>query len=401
MFRPYVRLLRVPGAALPALASFVGALPIGMLTLSVLLFVRSSTGSFALAGAVSGALTAGNAIGLLVQGKLIDRYGQPRVLVPTGLACLGSLVLLVISAKAPLGWLMLLGFVAGACIPAVLSCMRVLWPELVAERDRRDTAYAMLSMQFQIALIVGPLVVSALLLIAQPALAVLVAGLMAGGAGILFAATPASRRWQPPVPVPARAARGSSAGSRTLLVGSVLAGLSAGLIAVGIPAAAVASGTASFAGVLFAALSAGELVGGAAYGARAWRTPHVRRMLGAQLLGTGALLLAAAAAGWPFALLAALAVLGLVLTPAAISSSALLDDVARAGSLTQAYTSIVAASLVGAAAGNALGGWIVAHFAPWTPFALAAASTAVAALWTAVRRFTLQLSRTAGPSPMG
>lgn len=397
MFRPYVRLLRVPGAALPALASFVGALPIGMLTLSVLLFVRSSTGSFALAGAVSGALTAGNAIGLLLQGRLIDRYGQPRVLVPTGLGCLGSLVLLVISAKAPLGWLMLLAFVAGACIPAVLSCMRVLWPELVAERDRRDTAYAMLSMQFQVALIVGPLVVSALLLVAQPALAVLVAGVMAGGAGILFAATPASRQWQPPVP--AKAVRGSSAGSRTLLVGGVLAGLSAGLIAVGIPAVAVASDAASFAGVLFAALSAGELVGGAAYGARAWRTPHVRRLLGAQLLGTGALLLAAAAAGWPFALLAALAVLGLVLTPAAISSSALLDDVAQAGSLTQAYTSIVAASLVGAAAGNALGGWIVAHFAPWTPFALAAASLAVAALWTAIRRFSLQLSRTAGSTP--
>lgn len=46
-------------------ASFLGALPIGMLGLGVLLLTHSTTGSFAAAGLVSGAFSIGNAVGLV------------------------------------------------------------------------------------------------------------------------------------------------------------------------------------------------------------------------------------------------------------------------------------------------------------------------------------------------
>lgn len=46
--------VRIPGAAVPVLAGLLGALPIGMLSLSVLLLVRTTTGSLAAAGVACG-----------------------------------------------------------------------------------------------------------------------------------------------------------------------------------------------------------------------------------------------------------------------------------------------------------------------------------------------------------
>ena len=198
MFGTYLRVLRTPHTALPFLSSFIGSLPITMLSLGVLLLMQSSTGSFAQAGVVSGALSAGNGLGLIVQGRLIDRHGQTVVLIISGLVCGGTLVALTLSAMraAPLLGLVFLAGAAGASIPAVITCMRVLTPELLPALDLRTTGYAMLGTQFQLAMITGPLAVSALLLVATPVYAVLIAAGLAVAGGLTFAATPASRRWR-------------------------------------------------------------------------------------------------------------------------------------------------------------------------------------------------------------
>jgi hypothetical protein len=51
LLRPYAQVVRTQGAALPLVATFfAGGLPIGMLTLAVLLLVRLQGGSFLAAG---------------------------------------------------------------------------------------------------------------------------------------------------------------------------------------------------------------------------------------------------------------------------------------------------------------------------------------------------------------
>jgi len=79
---PYFRVLRVPGARRLFLVGALGTLPISMVTPGLLLLVAAATGSLARAGAVSGALAVGNAVGLVVQGRLIDARG--RVQLPLG-----------------------------------------------------------------------------------------------------------------------------------------------------------------------------------------------------------------------------------------------------------------------------------------------------------------------------
>jgi MFS family permease len=393
VFRPYARILRAPGAPLPLFASFLGSLPISMLTLSVLLLVRSTTGSFSSAGLASGALSAGNACGLLLQGRLIDRYGQTRVLLGTGLGCPTLLIILTLAATrhASTALVVALAGTAGACIPATISSMRVLWPTLVTRTEELEAAYALLAMQFHVAMITGPLVVSGLLIVTSPSVAVLAAAGLAGGSSLVFASTQVSRRWRSSGvrSQPQETAR-LTPGTRTLHVSALLGGTAFGLISVAIPATAVHEGAPALAGVVFAGVSAGELAGGTLYGGRSWSIPRARRLLLAQAAGMAGIVAAAiGSAVHPVALLIALMVFGALYAPAGIAASSLLDDVAADGALTQAYTTMVAAGLTGASLGNAFGGMLENATAPWMLFAAASGAMAAAALWTAVRRRSL------------
>src|SRR5215211_2174000 len=63
--------------------------------LAIVLMVQRETGSFAEAGAITGAIAIASAIAGPVQGRLIDRFGQTRTLIPlafAGAASVGALV---------------------------------------------------------------------------------------------------------------------------------------------------------------------------------------------------------------------------------------------------------------------------------------------------------------------
>lgn len=76
----YGALLALPEARRPLVASVAGSMPIGMFGLGILLLVREANGSFAVAGRVVGAFGLANALGAVAQGRLMDCFGQPRVL---------------------------------------------------------------------------------------------------------------------------------------------------------------------------------------------------------------------------------------------------------------------------------------------------------------------------------
>ena len=398
MFRPYLRVLRIDGAWSPTLAGFLGALPIGMLNLAILLLVEANTGSFAGAGVATGAFSLGNAIGLVVQGRLIDRHGQTAVLVSTAVLCPTALVLLVLSTtpRGPLELVWALAATAGASIPATTTSMRVLWPVLAPDPLLRATAYALLATQFQIAMVTGPLVVSALLLAAGPSAAVLVSAALAASSGLLFAAAPASRTWRPISQAPrhprfpiGRLAVPGGAGMRTILIGCLGTGLASGTLTVAVPAVAAAHRSIALAGLLFAAFSAGELVSGMGYGARSWRVPTPRRLvIGQAGIATGAAALALLTSH-PSWMLPVMFLIGAFTAPVSIANSALLDDLAPPGRLTRSYTTMVSAGLIGSAAGSAAGGTLVRATGYRPVFLLASGAMAAVALWTVLRDQTL------------
>lgn len=395
MLRPYLGVVRTPGVATPLATSFLGSLPIGMLNLAVLMMVRSATGSFGRAGIVAAALGIGSAAGLIVQGNLIDRLGQPRVLVPAGLVCACSLALLTVTATGPTA--PAFAAIAGLTIPAVPSCMRVLMPTLIGDLSLRTSAYALLAVMHQVTGVLGPLIVSAWLLLG-PTAAVWCTATLAAGAAIIFASTPASRRaprsphrrgWLP---------QGfTSKGMRTLLLVSTGAGLIGGLTGVGIPAIAVSFGEASLAGPLIAVVAIGSCAGGLVFGGRSRRADLSSQVVYAQLgqflvlLGITVVLI-----GWtlshPLILAPLLFLEGFVGAPIMIAASALVDRVAARQVLTESYTTLIAASLTGIAIGNAAAGRIGDQIGEHGIFAAATIVMIVATGWTFLRRRTLLAS---------
>jgi predicted MFS family arabinose efflux permease len=392
VLRSYTVVLRTPGITTPFVASFLGAVAINMQALSVLLLIRDSTGSFGAAGAVAGALSLGAAAGLLLQGRLLDRYGQPAVLVPAGLICAGSLTALALVARTSAPVASLLALAAGASVPAVPSAMRVLCPDLLPDQRRRTSAYALLAIQLELSTVLGPLVVAGAVLLVDARVAVLATGLLAAGAALVYARAPASRRWRPTGTVRRPVQVGP--GLRTLLGTALGVGAAAGLVAVGVPAVAVGHGAASLAGPLLAAAAIGGMLGGLVYGSRPWPAPLPTQLVLAQ---AGAATAAAGllgcvltlAATHPGALAPVLLLGGFAGAPIVIASSTLLDTVTDRQALTESYTMLVAATLVGIAAGTSAGGSLGEHVSTASVFGAAAAVLCGLTLLTLVRRRTL------------
>ncbi|SDS97538.1 MFS transporter [Microlunatus soli] len=399
VFRPYVRVLRLPGALIGYGATFLGSFPISMLGLSVLLLIRTSSGSMAQAGLVSGALSVGNACGLLVQGRLLDRYGQTVVLLaagPTAGLALGGLTLAAVG-HAPAPVLIMLSYLSGVAIPAVITCMRVLIPVMVSAPGDRRSAYALLGTQFNVAMISGPMVVSGLVVLSGPAAAVLTAAVAATVGGLVFAGTARSRHWRP---APAEEHRGVrlpgllTSGMITVLGASFGAGLVGGLTSVAVPAVALTHHVTYLAGLLFAASSVGDIVAGIVYGSRVWRIALGTQLIICQIGGAVINGVLALLSGHPWAMFPAMTAGGAVQAPAGVANSALLDDVARPAFLGQSYTAMIAAGLGGSALGTTAGGRLSVLAEDWTLFVAAGTAGLAIACWTVLRRRSLSRLQT-------
>ncbi len=82
MLSAYRQVLSTPGAAAFSASGFLARLPISMVTLGIVLLISARTDSYALAGGISAAFVIASCLAALLQGRLIDRLGQARVLRP-------------------------------------------------------------------------------------------------------------------------------------------------------------------------------------------------------------------------------------------------------------------------------------------------------------------------------
>src|ERR1700722_1732243 len=95
----YRGLLALPGARQAFGAAAVARLSFGMAGLSLLLLVHQGTGSFAVAGAASGAYALGTVTAPL-KARLMDRRGQRAVLPVLGTGAAVALLAMVLLARA-------------------------------------------------------------------------------------------------------------------------------------------------------------------------------------------------------------------------------------------------------------------------------------------------------------
>ena len=257
--RRYLEILRAPHVSALILSVLLARLPVGINSIAIVLFLRAETGSFVIAGAVAGALSAGSGVGAPVQGRLVDRFGARRVLLPLAVghaAALGALVA-VTKLDAPTIAALTCGFVAGFVVPPASSVLRSLWSDVLPAR-LHQAAYALDSTMIELVFITGPLLTALIATVTSPAAALIVSAAAVVTGTAVFTALPPTRR----LVADEHSERHflgalTSPGVRTLVFASLPTGVGIGMIEVGIPAFSRAEGAAAAAGVLLAIWSFG------------------------------------------------------------------------------------------------------------------------------------------------
>jgi MFS family permease len=380
------------GDVLSALVPYVLArLPLTMAPLALLLMSQQKTGSYHWAGLVCGAYAVSVAVAAPVLGRLVDRHGQARVLLGAGFVHAGAMVSAAVAAGAGQRVLVLLAaVVAGMSLPPVTACMRVLWTRLLPDEDSRQAGFAIDGVIVEIAELGGPLLVSLMLVLGRPTVAVGVSGVVMGVAAVAFRSTRASR--EVPVAGVTRNPWGALVvpGVRRLLGVVALSTASIGAVEVAVTAFARHHGGMSTAGVYIGVISAGGIVAGVVFGG----SGRIGRQHPIVVLATTLLVSASSAvlmAEWaePVAVVLILFLFGAAVAVGVIvqlaTMSAIVDDSCR----TEAFTWGATANFVGLGLGTAAAGWTIDRNGLAAAFFVAAVPTAVAALLTIASRSAL------------
>jgi MFS family permease len=388
--RRYAAVLEVPQLRRLFVAAFVGRLPVGMHSLGIVLLLSKETGSYALAGGATAAFAIASGLTAPPIGRLIDRIGQTPVLVVCAIGFPVSVGALIAVADGGAETLPVLACsaVTGITFPPLFATLRALITELAG--GLADTAFALEAVVQELFFIVGPLLVALVVAISTTEAALGLAAVLVAAGALAFAATPASRSWRGKQTEHAGAGALTSPGIRTIVVSSVVDGMTFGSLEVALPAFGQSHGSASAAGVMLGTLAFGSMLGGLWYGAREWRRDAADLLI---------------VFSWPLALgLAPLAlagsipvmtvllfIAGLSIAPSAAACFALVGRLAPGGAVTEAFTWLSTGVTAGFAVGGAFAGVLVQQVSVDAALLTTAGCALAAAAILFARRATLRV----------
>ena len=220
-------------------------------------------GTIALSEAVFGPLVA----------RLVDRFGQARVLRPFLLVYLTGVVALIAAVRtdAPVWTWFVAGILSGA-LPQFGSLVRARWAGLLPAGSQRQTAFAFESVVDEVTFVAGPPLVTFLAIALSPAAGLLTAIAFAAIGGLALAAL---RRTEPAPATTGSRHPGFRAVMRPalLVVSLTMVGVGTvfGSVEVIVVAYADFQDHPAMAGAILAVYAGGSLIAGLAYGARTWR----------------------------------------------------------------------------------------------------------------------------------
>jgi MFS family permease len=404
---PYAEIFRDRRARRFSAAGVIGRMPMAMLGLGTVLLISARTGHYGVAGSVAASGSLGAALCAPQLARLVDRFGQRRVLMPLCLVFALAVTGLVLAVQlgAPDWVLFLPGILAGASMPVLGPMVRARWSALLAGSPRLHTAFSLESVGDELCYMVGPAVVTLLATQVHPAAGVTAAAALCLTGTLWFA----SQRDTEPPPRPQvvlkdsperprltpGARRFSLAAPGLIVLAPVYVFLGGMFVSVDLSTVAFATsfGHKPLAGVLLACWAFGSGVGGLWYGTRNWRSPTWRRF---------AITLALTVAGvWTFGTVPNLITLALVqflcgmaIAPTLIAGYSLMEEQAWPGRTTEAMTWLSTGIGVGVACGATAAGFILDAFgARWGyVFAASCGSASVLLCLAGLRRL-------AGPPP--
>lgn len=367
-FDAYRGVLRLAPARRLLLLMMVARVPHTAAALVLALHVVEGLGrSYGEAGLVAAVLTVGIAVGSPWRGRLLDRIGLRRTLVPSILV---QAVAWPVMGLVDYAWLFPVVLVAGLFEPPVFALSRTSLTVLVPA-DQRRTAFALDSILTDLVYMVGPAAATLAATRAGTQPVLLVVGLATTAACLMLWVT------NPPVkgtPVadavvedtalpPSRRPVWAEPGLLLLLAGSFVAMFAITGTDVGLLAALREAGELPALGVVYFWWCAGSVTGGLLYGA--WHR-SVNPMWLLVLLGVVTVPVAVGGSVWSYSVLVLVA--GLACAPVLTALTEAISHrvpEARRGEIMgfqgSAYT-------IGTAAGAPLCGYVIDTVGPWGSF---------------------------------
>jgi len=389
----YLRLLRRPYVTRLLTGSLIGRMPGAMAALAIALTLREAGSGYRLVGVATGVFAVAGAVGGPLLGRLVDRTGQPRVLIVSAVVSGAGYALLAVAPGS--AYAIVAGaVVAGAAAPPLEPCLRALWPALV-DKDQLESAYAVDAGAQEVMFIAGPLAVAGVAALGPAPLALwLAAGLGLLGSVVMATAEP-SRSWRTEVRDAHWLGPLRSPGLLLLLTALFGAGWAVGTFNVFSVAYAEDHSVPGGAGTLMALSAFGALLGAVTYGALGWAAAaqHKAVLLAAGMAATYWLVaLVPGAAG---ACLVAVGT-GVFFAPLLTVAFGLVGELAPEGTVTEAFAWLVTLIGGGIAAGSAVAGLLLAGSTLTAAAAVGACGVTAGALVLAFARSGLAANHPAG-----
>ncbi len=374
-------------------SSVIARLPFGALTLLTVLRLTEVGYSYGEAGLAAAAFALALALTSPLLSRIVDRKGQTRLLLITGVSgALATIALALVPGSSPLWLFVLIAAINGALQPPLGGAMRALWDVLLTDDDERHVGYSVEAGAVELVFTGGPLLIVGGIAGAFGAgVALVVAAMLTGFGTLAFAMSEPSQQWRPsPLRKPDFIGALRSRGAWTLLVVSAGAGGSFGAVEVAVTAFSRSEGKTALIGVLLAVWSIGSLVGGIAIAKFPPATDPLRRILGTLIfMAVGNGILGVSDSPWILGVL--LFIAGGSIAPMFATCNAVMGQVVPEGTLTEAFAFGMGAVMIGLTIGSPVAGFLVDHVSIQAALSFAGAPPAVAAVVVWLRHRTRPL----------
>ncbi|SEN36657.1 MFS transporter [Actinacidiphila rubida] len=379
MSSPYRAIFTAPGTRAFSAAGMVGRMPLSMLSLGIVTMISQVTGRYGLAGSLSAALALSGAVCGPQVSRLVDRYGQRRVLRPVCAVTVTALAVLLVAVRAGApDWVYFVCVVCAGLTPSMGAMVRARWsaihhgsPELL------HTAYAFESVVDEVIFILGPILsiglCTAWFAEAGPLLAACFLG-----AGVLLLT--AQRSTEPPPHPRDQLGGGSALRTPALAVMTAVyvgTGTLFGAVDVSTVAFADERGHKALASLVLASYALGSCLAGLVFGLlRPKGQAAGRFLLGVSLMAVS--MIPPLLVGNLWSLAGALFLSGLTIAPTMVTAMGLVEQLVPRAKLTEGITWISTGLAVGVAAGASLAGRVVDAHGASAAFAVPAVAAVVA-----------------------
>ena len=403
-----------------------------MMGVGMVMMVSGLYGSYGIAGALMGANALAWAGGNAMLSRLVDRFGQARIMVPATVLTFVAMAALVVVAwlRMPVLALFPPAIVCGAAQGSASAMVLARWTHHLGDSPKLHTAFSLEATLNELSYIIGPVVATFLAVsvhatagVGVSAALVLVGGLWLFGAlratqppvagrpvpsvspSVIVASSetavppgyyprqedvPVSRDAQRPAPSEASLRRKTPSPSgmprygfawtiAPIVTVTAMFGLAFGSVDVAAVAATKAWGSPGMAGIALAAMSLGSAVAGLAYGARHWTSSLPRRyVIGAAIyaLLTAPLLLAHTV---PVLVICGF-LAGSAVAPSLTNANSLVRVLVPKHRLTEGLAWVGTFIGIGAALGSAIAGRLIDDFGYTAGYLTTIASTVCAFL---------------------